>query len=104
MIPIRATIISAIFVLPYSIMYLVFLAVDVDHVIRSGGIRAVLAVITILRCPLTAFVTYQTKMEIVTARKRFVERQERQDIEIQNALMKRACRRLQSNEVEETVF
>jgi hypothetical protein len=37
----------------------VFIAVDIAEVIRSAGIGIVIAIITILRCPLSAFVTYK---------------------------------------------
>ena len=101
-IPVRATIISAIFVLPYNTFYVLFQAVDIDPVLKAGAIGVVLSVITILRCPLTAFVTYKTRLEIASARKKFIERQERQGIEIQNAIIKRNNRKKQSKETEES--
>jgi hypothetical protein len=104
MIPVRATIISAIFVLPYNTFYFLFQAVDIDPVLKAGAIGVVLSVITILRCPLTAFVTYKTRMEIASARRKFIERQERQGLEIQNAIMKRNGRKKSLNDVEESAF
>ena len=58
-----------------------------------------MSVMLVLRCPLTAFVTYKSKKEVATKVKKIRERQERQAKEIRNALAKRTIRRrLQSDE------
>jgi hypothetical protein len=58
----------------------------------------------VLRCPLTAFVTYKSKKEVATKVKKIRERQERQAKEINNALVKRSIRRrLQSDEDEAVI-
>ncbi len=51
------------------------------------------------RCPLTAFITFKSRREVAATTRRIKERQERQEIEIKNALMKRQVRqRLRSDE------
>ena len=89
LIPIRATIISAVFVVPYVVNFRILQSVDIDVDVKAVIIRGVIAVILAVRCPLTAFVTFKSAKEVATNKQRIKERRERQEVEIRNALLKR---------------
>ena len=89
LIPIRATIISAIFVVPYVVNFRILKAVDIDVDVKASIIRGVVALLLAVRCPLTAFVTFKSAKEVATNKRRIKERKERQEVEIRNAIMKR---------------
>ena len=59
MIPIRGTILSASFFIPYIVLFLLFKTIQVDQVTRVYAIKLLISVILIIRCPVTALTTYK---------------------------------------------
>jgi hypothetical protein len=73
-------------------------AVNIDNETKADVLRIALSTMLLLRCPVTAFITYKSKEEFVINTKKRRKRQRRQNREIQLALMKRSSRKCLSEE------
>lgn len=57
-IPIRATVLSALSVVPYILVLVAIFALNLTYVERGIAVRIVFHIVDMIRCPLTTLVTF----------------------------------------------